>query len=224
MSELARTDKGFAFRPGTADEWVLREASSAYRLLIKRMASGDRVLDAGGYIGTFAAKAAKRGADVLSYEPCEDNFRVLAVNAATFGFRAVRAALLPHSQGSATFWAPTGGVQMPYGSLLRKGRNYAQVHVAAASIKEVQREFLPRWVKVDVEGVECELVRALDWSSVDGLAVEYELRQEEQRGAAELLDDDLRSSGFVCEARRVKDHSAKLWSTMKTYIREGALS
>lgn len=220
MSELVQTDNGFTFRAGTADEWILREVRTGYKRLLNAIEPGDVVLDAGGYIGTFAAMAAQRGARVVSYEPDLANFEVLQINSKRYDFQAVPAALIAYDARSVSFWKPLGDVQLPYGSLLKKNRNYAQAAVPAINISEVQKKLRPRWVKVDVEGVECDLIRALDWSNIDGLAVEYDLRREGQREEAENVDEQLRATGFVCKTRKVSDHSIKLRSTVKTYIKE----
>jgi FkbM family methyltransferase len=214
---LARTDLGIAYRVGSPDEWILRETS--YRRLLRAIRPGDRVLDIGGYIGTFAAEACLAGALVISYEASSTNYAVLAENARHFGFTAVNQAVIPVPGTSVTFYAANTARQLPYGSTRMKSRNYTATTVPAQDVHLIQDRFMPNFVKIDIEGTECDVAMALTLTGLRGVAIEYDLQRAGQRAAAIATDDHLRSQGLHCSTLTVREHSVKLRSIVKTYLR-----
>jgi FkbM family methyltransferase len=219
MTELATTDWGLTYRPGSADRWILRE--SAYNRLLATITPEDRVLDAGGYIGSFSARARQRGATVLAYEPSPANFAICEINARAFGFDVVNAALTSELEFApvqqpqyVVFYDAPDERRAPYASLLPK-RGYTSRLVSAAPINRVQDTFQPTIVKLDVEGAEVELLRSLRIGKLRGLAIEWELQRNREECVAldELLDDiGLKRTGKPlarCTGRAV----------VKTYLR-----
>lgn len=222
MSEtLARTADGFSYRPGTADEWILRERS--YRRLLDRVVAGDRVLDLGGYIGSFAADAARRGGDVWAFEPAASNYALLALNGETFRFHAANAAVLDHDPPDhrVTFYQAPDGRRMPCGTVDRPKRGYTEVLVPAVDLRDVQLAWEPHHVKIDVEGYETKLLARLnlDAPALRTVAVEFELRGD-RRAAALAADERLRAAGFTVRQRALADRSPTAWVAVLVYHRD----
>lgn len=72
----------FLTRKGTHDPNIVGEIWSQgfYKAPGYEIKNGDRVVDIGAHIGSFTVWALKQGANVLAFEPDEDNFNLLAHN------------------------------------------------------------------------------------------------------------------------------------------------
>lgn len=70
-----------SFRPYTSDGFIINEIFSQDCYLSSLINPGDVVLDIGAHIGTFSALAIHRGAQVYSFEPLKENFKLLELNA-----------------------------------------------------------------------------------------------------------------------------------------------
>lgn len=67
-------------RPGTSDQYIYNSVYVGNEYRVPERMDGQRVLDVGGHIGTFALKCAERGATVVSCEPCLENRTIFLCN------------------------------------------------------------------------------------------------------------------------------------------------
>jgi len=86
----------FVARAGTEDmaEIVVVSSGHEYRLDLIKLPDRPQVVDLGGHIGTFSIlvdKLTKGKATVYSYEPDEDNFRILSCNLLINNVKSVKA-------------------------------------------------------------------------------------------------------------------------------------
>jgi len=221
VSTLVETADGLLYRKNTADEWIIRE--NHYTTLLANLRPGDRVLDAGGYIGSFAAACAVKNTFVTSYEPVPANFEILRVNARTFGFHGVHAALISDKVPLAPIQVPTvkfyaNEAYPPHGRTLEK-KGYTPIDVPAIRMSAAQEAVDPTVVKIDVEGTEIELLADLDLESIRMLFVEYELRRHPLFERAIEWDEHMVSLGYMRTGQPVSTFSRKSWTSHKTYIR-----
>ncbi len=116
------------------------------------IAPGDRVIDVGANVGTFAVLAALRGARVDAYEPHPETFVHLERNTTGLGVRCVRAAVVatPGAQGTVAL-ETSGDSDTQY----RVGESGLEVRaVALADVIGSGCDLL----KIDCEGAEFELL------------------------------------------------------------------
>jgi FkbM family methyltransferase len=152
------------------------QPSDALRWLLSVLEPGDRVLDLGGHIGTFAIPAAAIGAQVTAVEASPANADLLEAAAGANGLgdrlRVVRAAV---SDGPGTLEFSDAG---PFGTIATertRSDGWRSVQVEATTIDVLAAGAgSPRWMKVDIEGAECSALSAglRTLGQVEGLVVE----------------------------------------------------
>jgi FkbM family methyltransferase len=147
------------------------QPSDALRWLLSVIEPGDRVLDLGGHIGTFAVPAAVLGAHVTAVEASPTNAALLeaAAEASGVGDRltVVRRAV---SDAPGILEFSDAG---PYGTIATprtRSDGWRAVQVEATTIDtlavDAGGDF--RWMKIDIEGAECSALSA-GRSTLDGL-------------------------------------------------------
>lgn len=142
----------------TGDTWFLDD----YFPLLNLLKPGDRVLDLGAHIGTFALAAAARGCRVLCVEAAPENVTLLRAAAARNGFTGqlhiVHAAVTDH-EGMEQFF-PHG----PWGAIASKA--VAEVP-ALISAQEISTVAVPA-VTVDA------VLRGVGWNRVEAIKLDVE--------------------------------------------------
>lgn len=150
-----------------------------------------RVLDVGGHIGCFSSlwKSKNPHADVVAVEPHPDNHPVLALNAATFGFRTVHAAVgyRPLKLQSSVREGPHKGTSTS--KLAEHG-----LDVRVRTLRSICEEL--NWpqvdlLKVDIEGGEFDLFRSGDLDLVREVIGEWHGRPEFMELVVSLTDWNL---------------------------------
>jgi FkbM family methyltransferase len=132
--------------------------------MLSLMRPGDRVLDVGAHLGTFALPAARLGCSVTAVEASPRNARLLAAAADASGLadrlEVVNAAAT--DAGGEVEFAEYG----PYGSIACDGMSpesgFPTVTVPAVTLDSLGGNGSAAtpfdWLKVDVEGSECEVL------------------------------------------------------------------
>ena len=178
-----RDGRSLAYRPGTADLFVIREmfADDAYRFGSWPKARLGFVVDVGAHIGTFSLRAAPSAERILAFEPMPDNFALLERNLAGHAFTHVerKNAAVSDAAGTLRIWlggANTGGhsafplhVPAP-GSFVDAPAVVLSHELDARGVTRVD------FLKIDCEGGEYAIVDDLErWglSRVDRIAMEY---------------------------------------------------
>lgn len=154
----------FAVEDGTGDPIAIQvrsgawQPSDALRWLLSVIEPGDRVLDLGGHIGTFAVPAAALGAHVTAVEASPANAALLEAAARATGvqdrLRVIRRAVSDRP-GMLEF-SDAG----PYGTIATartRSDGWQAVQVEATTIDDLAAGAGAgfRWLKIDIEGAEC---------------------------------------------------------------------
>jgi FkbM family methyltransferase len=202
-------------RPGTLDRRIVRHVliDNEYRLP-ERFGPDDIILDVGGHIGSFALAALRRGAGVVySFEPDEDNFRLLEHNLAPYAGRVrLRRAAVWRSGGPPAALAlrnPLDGRNTGAGQVTEDGGSPIETIAFDDLLDEVTAGGRRvRLVKLDCEGAEWPILltsRRLD--RIDALCGEYHLgplpelfRVAGRELSVEVLLGALAEAGFAARA------------------------
>lgn len=186
-------------RTGTPDQIVARSClGKEFETVIDLVAKSAKpkiVLDLGGYIGTAAIAFATRipNARVITLEPSPDNFRVLALNIASYPNIVGLNAAIGSKKGTAPIFARHTG---EWGhTLVDHPRDCAETTLLAqipvVTVEELLAEYgegrIPALVKCDIEGGEVDLLSRPEW--VDAWAVvTAELHDRIIRGCRKAWD------------------------------------
>jgi FkbM family methyltransferase len=172
--------KTFNIRNGKVDIAVINEVltEQTYSRFITPDIK-DNWLDIGGQIGTFTIDIADKVAKVVTYEPEKDNFLFLTrniaenkvenveiVNKAVVGDDSTEMEL---NSGEAIDGIPynTGGY-----SLIDKKGNLMQ-KVQCENINEIVKKHKINKIKIDCEGSEYPILKALDFTGIEEIILEY---------------------------------------------------
>ncbi len=161
----------FTVRILSTDMWVLDQVAPYFAAL--QLKPSDRVLDIGGYIGSFTVPASKLVQSVDVYEPDPDNYALLVENIRQNRCTNVR------SHPSAVVGDRRPVVSLIVGamstghSVLTTAEDPGRL-VAATNIDDALAWPGANVVKLDAEGVEVAIIAGItDWSSIDRLVFEY---------------------------------------------------
>ncbi len=203
---------GLYYRPDSIDDYIIREARG-YDLL--GIQEEDRVLDVGGCIGSFAARAAATGARVVSYEPDPENFKLLEINSPHS--ENVNAALTSQHIDYVTLYKNTGKNKALHSTTPHRGREFIQVPAVRMSYAMTSLD--PTVMKMDCEGAEYDLLDDFKFGTIDRMAIEWHLTKPEWRGKAPRFHEQVIASGFKMIKGNVAAFSGKTWATVIFYKR-----
>jgi FkbM family methyltransferase len=192
-------------RPGTLDEWIVEEQLYYDPLGIR---AGDRVLDLGGHIGAFAARAAAFGGVITSVEPDPENFALLLENTRDLPVTGIHAAVVPSTQETVTLYRETGENTGKHSLHIRRGRQAIDVPALRwAAVVDLGPFDV---AKCDIEGAEYHLPL---WElGVRTLAVELHLQPPGWRDEAARLVARIERGGY--RAVRAPWIGAENWHTL----------
>ena len=151
-------------REGTSDRFIVDEVvkGNAYRRL--KIGPDDTVLDVGLNIGMFSILAAKAGATVHGYEPEPDNCDLagenIDLNDVSDRVTIHRAAVTGTDEPKRAFSLNLKKNKGAHSLVAKRGRS--SIDVPAENINLILREVRPTVVKMDIEGGEYEVVRAIE--------------------------------------------------------------
>lgn len=164
------------------ETWFLDD----YYVLLDLLKPGDRVLDLGGHLGTFALSAAALGCHVACVEAAPRYCRLIEASVVRNGFGQLRVAygaVVDH-EGSITFlpsgpWGTIANPTVEDSPSMIQARTLAPVVVPALTVDRLLDEL--GWdrvdaVKLDVEGAELRAIRGMTGllSRSDDLILLYE--------------------------------------------------
>jgi len=137
----------------------------------------DTWLDVGGHIGLFAVRMAKQFPKIkkiLAYEalPHNASFAIenIAINGVNAECEVIQKAIVPGNEETIDFFISNDSGK--HSILPIRGREV--MHLPAVNINDAIAEHGATAIKMDVEGAEYELIKAVtDWSNIRVLIVEY---------------------------------------------------
>lgn len=198
-------------RPGTYDEYIVKECRRQYEALDLR--PEDEVVDIGANIGAWTVIAALQSATVVAFEPDPDNFSLLERN--TEGMLNVETrqlAVMPET-GTVDFFLSPGPNKGSHSTVIARGRTPTSVEAVAWELAIEGATVL----KVDVEGAQY----LWDWTilpdMVRAVAVELDLGRKSFHDEALRLVGQLAIMGFETVRAPVLDK--KYWHTIGVYRR-----
>jgi len=168
-------------RPGTWDSTLGRIIieNDEYQIRCLKKAGKDirRIVDIGAHIGCFARLASELwpDAEVLAYEPDEENFELLRRNMRGHKARLVRAAVVGRE-----------GELVPFECYRDRG---APVNTGAGRVAETGTHYVkavrPQWGRVDVLKLDCEGLEGeiLEYAAAHGMLDEVGWVRGEWHGA-----------------------------------------
>lgn len=173
-------------RPETTDIKVIKEVllTNVYEKpkLDFYVSEGDRWLDLGGNIGTFALLALSRGATVVSCEPEQENLLLLEKNllhnfpeSAGKSWQLVPAAITPSTATDIDLYLCKGDYNK-YRHTIYPKRGRQSIKVPNMSIYELLTKDKFNAIKIDIEGAEIDILEALspeDYQGIDKMVYEY---------------------------------------------------
>jgi len=173
-------------RPNTTDEKVITEVlkTNVYekRSLGFFVSTGDRWLDLGGNIGTFALLALSHGATVVSCEPEPDNLEMLErnlrhnfPNGAGKDWQIVAAAVTVDPADTIDLYLCKGDYNKYRHTIYHK-RGRASTKVNNIHVRELLQGDKFNAIKIDIEGAEIDILEELDtgdYVGIDKLVYEY---------------------------------------------------
>lgn len=196
-----------------------REVWSHHSYYLDDLEEPVRVVDMGAHIGLSSLYFAQiyPKAEIIAYEPDKNSYLLLEKNIRENGLASrvscLNLAVAPKTgivrlqePRFADEWRSGFGV-IPGG--WRGVLHSKEIEVMARGINEIL-ELPTDLVKMDVEGMEYELIDNANWQNVSNLIVEVHPRVGKRRGA---IDKKLRESGFRLQAREDESRYGKgLWT------------
>ena len=219
MTLTADEKTGILYRKGTFDEWILKESRGYFPLGIQ---DNDVVLDIGGHIGCFAARARleNSSAKIISFEAEFSNYEVLKENAREFCFLSYHLAVTDNSRHLKTIpiYINTLKNNALHSLLYTRGRPYQTV--IGRSFNNIIYENLPTIIKCDIEGGEFDLSwnSLLLWPQVRLVIIELHLSRKGFRDKARKMLETFKDMGFeiIGKPPRIGD---KNWTTLAKFQR-----
>ena len=163
-------------RPETSDPFVLREcASGEYRKL--KITEDDVIVDLGLNIGMFTSYALKRGAKaVYSYEAEQQNYELAKMNVELNGVSNAaflnNLAVIGNDDMERHFSINVKKNKGAHSLISKRGRDTTTVK--CININKIINEVNPTIVKMDIEGGEYEVLKALEnYDNIQQLIFEF---------------------------------------------------
>tara|TARA_Y100000593_G_C4300246_1_gene332960 strand:+ start:959 stop:1576 length:618 start_codon:yes stop_codon:yes gene_type:complete len=171
----------------TLDQYIVKEMNT-YKPLLDLVEPEDVVLDIGAHIGAFADRVRKKHGICHSYEPEPNNYILLEENIGSSVFNKIyNQAVVGSDQKSVGLYLSKTNNTGSHSTTKYRGRG--MVEVPAINVKDLKKH-KPKYVKVDCEGAEYEIMdEIINWD-IQALAIEIHCFKKEWRNekAPELLN------------------------------------
>jgi FkbM family methyltransferase len=151
-------------------EGIINKGYSRYLNLTK----DDVWLDIGGHIGTFSIDTADKVKQIYTFEPVNDNFDLLERNVAENGVKNIKTfnkAIVGNDDEERTFYLDNAGNSG--GHSLIAAQNPIKIKVECENINKVLYRNSVNKIKLDCEGAEYEILKAMDFSKIDEMIMEF---------------------------------------------------
>ena len=195
----------FKLRNDTLDEYMLNEALMP-REYVKPMQlrRGDVVLDIGMNIGGFSIFADFIGAKLISYEPDPSNYEIACDNIELNNskVKAYNKAVADKS-GTISFYINTLKNRGVHSIIPTNGRKVLSVE--CEDINEILKRESPNKIKIDCEGAEYSIIKAVkEWGSVRLIRMEWhrKMLKDESNEKLDEVWDILLHAGFRIKGKR----------------------
>ena len=171
------TGAQFNVRPGTLDEYVVKECyGKMYFDEYIKYRPEDVVLDVGANIGAYSVRVSKHVTAVHSYEASPENYEVALKNIELNSARNVHLhnlALVGTDVKTLDFFLNTGKNKGAHSLLVKRGREKQTVN--AYRFSKALQESKATMVKMDIEGGEWDIFSndTIDWTGVRGFVFEW---------------------------------------------------
>jgi FkbM family methyltransferase len=222
----------FELRVNTYDKFALLEVfeTGEYSDADFVINPGDIIVDIGAHIGAFSVYAAKRasGGRVYSYEPNEENYRILTKNITLNGLKNVslfNKAVAGKTGTSQLFIRKTNSMHSIYGSPTSE-----KIEVPTLTLNDIMSENMLHkvdFLKIDAEGAEYDILLNTPYeilTRIDKIVLEYHDYLGHNHKRSEL-ENHLERSGFnVSIQKRPASRSARIGSPFERIIVIGLLS
>lgn len=192
----------YVLRHNTMDEYIVKE--NPYNR--STYSQDDVWLDLGGCIGVFPVKYAGRVQTIHTFEPDEGNLKLLWENLRLNDIKNCvvhNEAVVWDNRKTTDFYINNKKNKGSHSMFIQRGRT--KVTVPCVNINTVIRNVRPNKIKMDVEGSEYELIKAIhSWDNIAELVFEYHtavLRDSEGVRLTELYNI-LTSKGFKVDGPR----------------------
>jgi FkbM family methyltransferase len=209
---------GIAHRENTFDAWIVNESRNYFPLGLRE---DDIVLDLGGHIGAFAARAMLEQPKIAlsSVEAETSNFEVLKQNAEKFQFDAVNRAIVDDDlhEKDVTLYINEKKNNATHTLLQTRGRSSQTVQGIGWSVAmEIMQ---PTVIKCDIEGGEFLLpwAKLREATQVRLVVIELHLVKRGHRDKAKELVELFRTLNFTCA--REPRIGEKNWTTLAIWTR-----
>lgn len=141
------------------------------------------VVDIGGHAGEYSAMAALNWplANVVCFEPNPQLMECLTINAATFGFNVIPAAVSPLNNPTDNSWLRVSEMGSVMNSMLVQGEQTGEVIQVKQVSNELVNSFAPEVIKIDTEGMEYDILNALELDGVRLIYLEFHSEHDRLR-------------------------------------------
>lgn len=197
-------------RENTLDEFIINEKDYDRCDFQKT----DRWLDAGANIGAFAVKYANKVNSIYSFEPEEENCKLLIENCKKNNATNVyihQQALVGNDDQTRSFYVNTKKNKGVHGFLAKRGRQ--EVIVECININDIIKMYGINKAKIDIEGSEYELMQVIDLEPLKEIIMEYHflaLKDKDKKKYFEIIHK-LQHAGFNVQ---YKEDPKKAWTTI----------
>jgi FkbM family methyltransferase len=206
-----KTKLNMVIRENTLDQFVINESDYERCDFQKE----DIWLDAGGNIGAFACKYAKKVKQIISYEPDLTNFTNLKANLILNEIEnclTFNDCIVENEDEKRKFYLNNKKNKGTHSLHVVRGRE--EVEVSCVNINKIISEFDINKIKMDVEGSEYDLLKVLNFENIKEIILEYHfnvLRDIEHKTKYYELIDILKNNNFQVDYR---DDLKKSWTTI----------
>lgn len=205
--------KKFILREETLDEYVVKENCYNHCSFDKN----DVWFDIGGNIGIFPILYGSKVKQVISFEPDQENCDLFKQNIEQNNVDnsvLIQKAVIDSYDKQVSFFLNIKKNKGAHSLFVKKGRD--EVIVDSININQVLDEFHPNKIKMDIEGGEYSLIKAIkDWSNIEEFIFEYHisiLRDSDGEKLEELYD--ILGNHFSTIEGKSSDKLGKNWITL----------
>lgn len=215
---LIDKDTGIIYREDTFDNFIVKESRGYFPLGITE---SDRILDLGGHIGSFAARALleRPGTPIVSIEAEQSNFAALQENATKFGFTAKHNAIVADELDGQEIQLYVNVKKNNAAHSILETRGRATQTTVGVGFTRTLQEVQPTIIKCDIEAAEFLLPwnKLAEAPQVQTVIMELHLLKKGHREKAREYLDMFRGLGFQCT--REPKIGEKNWTTLAVWKR-----